>query len=313
MRFKGSCFRTTFIIWVVVIVLFATSSASASPLYGGYNGNSKVWAEYYYEEPRIGFSLRFSMGADTDFNWWVRVGLSFIPYINNVGLSYESDNILSLNIATILPWPVSLGIDTNRLWWYVINVLFGVVGRDSNANMWGETWWLFPGLYAFGVDNNDNHWQCLKLFSVLVGMGEELFEENEISFNQKNSVKFEEEMRSLEVYFKEGCGPEISALLVERLADDEIIENMRSLSEALNDRMALLPLTTFSINENGESITPFDSLNVTPPELNALLSYVEEKVFTDEVIDEIDVLLDSFAKDIQPHLKAVEKMVVTPP
>jgi hypothetical protein len=313
MRFKGSRFRTTFIIGVVVIALFATSNASASPLYGGFNGNSKVWAEYYYDEPRIGFSLRFSVGADTDFNWWVRVGLSFIPYIYNVGLSYESDNVLSLNFATILPWPVSLGIDTNRLWWYIINVLFGVVGRDSDANMWGETWWLFPGLYAFGVDNNDNRWQCLRLFSVLVGVGEELFEENEISFNQKNSVKFEEEMRSLEVYFQEERGSKISALLVERLADDEIVENIRNLSEALNDRRALLPLTTFSINENGEGITPFDSLNVTPPELNVLLTYVEEKVFTDEIRDEIGVLLDSFAKDIQPHLKAIEKMVVTPP
>ncbi len=313
MRFKGSCFRTTFIIGMMVMMtLFATSNASASPLYGGYNGNSKVWAEYYYDEPRIGFSLRFSVGADTDYNWWVRVGLSFIPYFYNVGLSYESDNILSSNFATILPWPVSVGVDTNGLWWYIINVLWGVVGRDRDANMWGETWWFFPGLYAFGVDNN-NRWQCLKLFSVLVGMGEELNEGNEISFIKKNSVKFEEEMRSLEVHFKEGCSPGISTLIVERLADDEIVENIRNLSEALNGRIMLLPLTTFSINENGEGITPFDSLNVTPPELNALLTYVEEKVFTDEIRDEIGVLLDSFAKDIQPHLKAIEKMVVTPP
>jgi hypothetical protein len=99
---------------------------------------------------------------------------------------------------------------------------------------------------------------------------------------------------------------------MEKLTDDEIMVNVRSLSEKLNDRMTFLYLTNLPIGDKRSVSLPLDLLSGTTSELNTLLRYVEEKILTDEIRGEMGILLDEFAQDIQPQLKAVKKMVAAP-
>ncbi len=274
MRFKGSYYRELLIIGVFVMVLSATSNAFAGPLYGGYNGESEAWIEVsIVEENRIGFSLKISVGADSDLNWWARFGISglfLLPYnVSHIGFSYDVGDVISASFATLLPLPLQVGADSNALVWARTNFLVGVIGADSNGTIWEETG--VPGVWARGEDTNDNQWRWLKVLPVLVGV-----EENFASNQGGSLIRFDEERRSLQNHFAKEYGAKISSLLVEKL--------------------------TF----------PLDPFNGTPSELNALLGYVEEKILTDEIRDEMSILLDGFAQDIQPRLKAIKKMVAAP-
>ena len=313
MKFKRSSTRRIVIIGVIVLALAFACDTYASPLYGGYNGKSDIWVEFYiFEETTIGFSFRFSVGLDPNLNVsWIRIGVSslfLLPYnISNIGFSYETGDIASASLTTLLPWPLQFGADTNNLQWIITNLLIFVVGVDTDGNMWWERG--IPGVWAYGGDSNDNQWQWIKLFSVLLGMKVNLTSSNQgISLGQENSLRFEEKLRSLQDHFVRECGPKLSALLTERLTDDEIMENIINLAEALNDRIAVLPLNVLSIYENRKGMPPINPSSGIPSELNVLLTYLEEEVFTDEIRDEMSIFLDVIAKDIQPRLKALKKI-----
>jgi len=320
MKFKRSSTKEIFTIGVIVLALFATGDTCASPLYGGYNGESEAWIEVYIiEKTTIGFSSKISVGIDPDLNvFWIRIGISSLfllpSNISHIGFSYEtgdivSGDIVSASITTILP-PIKWGFDTNNLQWFITNWLIAVSGLDSDGNVWGER--RIPGMGACGWDSNNDKWCWIKFFPVLVGWRVELTSNQGTSLNQENALRFEKELRPLQDHFAKACNPKLSALLIERLTDDEIMDNMINLLEALNDRIALLPLTTLSIVENREGFPPIDPSSKMPSELKALLTYVEKNIFTDEVRDEVSILLDTFAKDIQPRLKALRKIGTAP-
>ena len=100
---------------------------------------------------------------------------------------------------------------------------------------------------------------------------------------------------------------------MEKLTDDEIVVNVRNLSEELNDKIMFLYLTNLSSDDERSVSLTLDPLSGTTSELNTLLRYVEEKILTDEIRVEMGILLDGFAQDIQPQLKAVKKMVTALP
>ncbi len=315
MKYKRCCTRWLFIMGILLMALAVSSNAFASPLYGGYNGESETWIEVsIFEENRIGFSLKISVGADVDLNWWARFyvsGLFLLPYnLSRIGFSYDVGDVVSASFNSVLPWPLQVGADSNKLIWAATSFLVGVVGVDNNNTTWQETG--VPGLWARGVDSHDNQWRWGKILPVLVGFKEDFVSEQGGSLNQEDFTKFEEELRSSKNNFVEEYGLKISSLLMEKLTDDEIMANVRNLSEELNDRMTFLYLTNLLSDDKSRVSLTLDPLSGTTSELNTLLGYVEEKILTDEIRGEMGILLDEFAQDIQPQLKAVKKMVTAP-
>lgn len=298
-----------------MMTLAVASHAFAGPLYGGYNGESETWIEVsIYEENRIGFSLKITVGADVDLNWWARFsvsGLLFLPYnLTRIAFSYDVGDVVSTSFNSLLPWPLQVGVDSNELIWFMTNFLIGVVGVDNNDTIWQETG--VAGVWARGMDSRDNQWQWLKVLSVLVGVGNGSGLEREGLLNQEDFKKLEEEPRPSKNKFEEEYGLKISSLLMEKLTDDEIMVNLRNFSEALNNKIMFLSPTAFLSDHKSSVSLTLDPFIGTTSELNALHGYVEEKILTDELRWEIGVLLDEFAHAIEPRLKAVKKMVAHP-
>lgn len=311
MTYKRSCTRWLFITVILVMALAVTSNAFASPLYGGYNGESETWIEVsIFEQNMIGFSLKITVGADVDLNWWAKFsvsGLYLWAYnLSRIGFTYDVGDVVSTSFNSVLPWPLQVGADSNELIWAITNFLVGIVGVDTNDTKWQETG--VAGVWARGMDSYDNQWRWLKVLSVLVGVDLE----QEGSLNQEDFIRFEEELGSSKNKFEEEYALKISSLLMEKLTDDEIMVNVRNLSEELNDRMTFLYLTNLLSDDKSRVSLILDPLSGITSELNTLLRYVEEKILTDEIRGEMGILLDEFAQDIQPQLKAVKKMVTTP-
>jgi len=313
MKFKRSGTQGIFIVGVIVLALVVACDTNASPLYGGYNGESKIWAEFYIvEETTIGFSLRVSIGTDTK-NLWIRMGISslFLIFsnISNIGVSYETGGILSLNVTTLSP-PIKWGVDTNDLGWFIMDWLIVITGLDTDGNFWGEG--RIPSIGAYGGDNNDNKWWWIKLRPVLMGMKVDLTSNQGSPISQENALRCEKELGFLQAHSVRKYSPKLSALLIEKVTNSEIMENMISLAEALSYRRALFPLKVLSLYENSKGIPPIDPSSGMPSELNVFLTYLEEEVFTDEVRDEMDIFLDAFAKDVQPQLEVLKDIGSAP-
>ena len=293
--------RGIFIIGILMLVLFTGSKTCASPLYGGYNGESESWMEVFIiDEVTIGFSLRVSLGIDPGLNVsWVRVGISSfftLPYVSNLEFSYETGDIASLSVTGL--FPVKVGADSNGLEWAIINLVIRVIGADTDDNWWQEEG--LPGLYlgASGWDSKGNEWRWMKLFHMLVGWStEESVSRQGISQSGENSRRLEKGMISLRHQLTEAYGSRLRSLLIKKFTDDAVMEGVINHLETLNTRMALPPM---------------DSSSVMASDLDSLLEYVEEEIFTDEIKDEMNVFSDSFARDIKPRLEAVKEIVTTP-
>lgn len=304
--------KRMFVIGMVVLTLAFAGEATASPLYGGYNGASEAWFEVFIvESADILFSLRISIGFDIDSHLWVRAGISslfLVPWgISSVGISYETGNILSASIDSILPWPFQVGADTNSLIWGVTSLLVGISGRDSDDNVWVEAG--FPGVSACGEviqeSGQENGWCWLKILPVLVGTRVDLPSDRGISLSKENFRKYEKEFKSLRDYFAGECSPQFSRMLREKLAGEGVMENLGVLSGAVNSRVAF-PLAALPIQERGRG---FDALGAPTTELDALLKYIEEEIFTGEIKEEMDIFLDDFAREMKPRLEAIKKVV----
>ena len=302
--------RGIFIIGILMLALFAGSKTYASPLYGGYNGESESWMEVFIiKEVTIGFSLRVSLGIDPGLKVsWVRVGISSfftLPYVSNLEFSYETGDIASLSVTGLIP--VKVGADTTDLRWAIVNLVIRVFGADTDGNWWWEEG--FPGLYlgASGWDSKGNAWRWIKLFRVLVGWStEESVSRQGISLSGKNSRKLEKKLMALRHQLTETYGSRLRSLLTEKFADDAVKEGLINHLQKLNTKMAL------PIYENKGPLSSMDPSSMMASDLDSLLEYVEEEIFTDEIKDELNIFSDSFARDIKPQLEGVKEIVTTP-
>jgi len=191
-----------------MLALCFASDTCASPLYGGYNGESEAWVEVFViEEITIGFTLRVSVGVDPDLDVsWIRIGVSslfLLPYISNIEISYETGDVISASLAGLLP--IKVGADTNNLKWIITNLSILVSGADSDSNVWNE-WGLtgvfgLPGINAYGEDNNDHQWQWIKFFPVLVGWR---VDSPISSLGQEHALWCKEDLKSLHSHFERG-------------------------------------------------------------------------------------------------------------
>jgi hypothetical protein len=289
-----------------MLALFAGSKTYASPLYGGYNGESEGWIEIpVVDEATVGFSLSISVGTDNE-NTWTRIGVSslfLLPYIYKLEFSYETGDISSVGLTSLLLLPVKVGIDSNGLSWVITNRLISVVGEASDGTSWEE--WIsqegeLPGVYYEGVDSNDNEWRWIRLFGVLRGWGEVDPVSSAGILNQGNFLSPEEGLVSLRNRLTETYGSKLCTLLVEKLTDDAVMEGVRDQLEAFNTRRSL-PLTLLPVYGNGGKFSsPVDPTSKMSSKVVPLLRYIEEKIFTEEIRDEMKAFSDAFERDIQP-------------
>ncbi len=305
--------RGTVIIGIIMLALFAGSKTYASPLYGGYNGESESWWEIsVVDEATVGFSLSISVGTDNE-NTWTRIGVSslfLLPYIYKLEFSYETGGISSVGLTPLLLLPVKVGIDSNGLWWRIRNLLTRVEGEASDGTFWKEEIGKegeLPGVYYDGEDNNGNKWRWIKYFGVLVGQEVVAPVSSAGILNQGNFLSPEKGLVSLRNRLTETYGSKLCTLLVEKLTDDAVMEGVRDQLEAFNTRRSL-PLTVLPVYGNGGKFSsPVAPISKMSSEFVPLLRYIEEKIFTEEIRDEMKAFSDAFARDIQPQREAVKK------
>lgn len=306
--------RGIVIIGIIILALFAGSDTCASPLYGGYNGESEQWIEIsVVDEATVGFSLSISIGTDTE-NTWTRIGVSslfLLPYIYKLEFSYETGDISSVSLTSLLLLPVKVGIDSNDLSWVITNRLISVTGEASDGTSWEEALISqggeLRGIYYDGKDSNGNEWQWIRLFGVLVGWGEGGPLSSAGILNQGNFISPEKGLVSLRHRLTETYGSKLCTLLVEKLTDDAVMEGVIDQLKALNTKSSL-PLTVLPVYGNGEKFSsPVDPTSTVSSEFVPLLKYIEEKFLTEEIRDEIKAFSDAFARDIHPQLEAIKK------
>ena len=134
---------TVVLIWSLVMA----APLAASPLYGGYNGQSLFWIDTFF------------FGFDNEARWWVRLPLDILGGRVRIIFKLESGGALSVEFVafnSVGQADFLVGIDTDGLSWgetYQLNVL---IGYDSTGATWTEQSVLtFAGN---GSDNNDNNW-----------------------------------------------------------------------------------------------------------------------------------------------------------
>ena len=297
MQLSKNTKRGTLTLGLLLMVLVYTPSVWATPLYGGYNGESTAWSEYTIAD--VGntlYRLKVTLGVDTNSNAWVRVLFSTVPFITRVEFTYDSFDILSGNFSTYLPWPVKIGSqiqnngsDDPLLRWFSTYLIFGVSGCDTNGTVWSETG--VPGLSGRGYDTRGNEWQWLKVLNWLFGVGEDFSEEGTF-FNLQGSQELEEEISSLQDQLAYKYDARINKL-VELLTSKEVI---RAVAKA----------------SNAAVFATRNPLNCVQSDIDCFSTAFGTTVFTQEVKAELNTLLTFFAPDVQQQLKKVTERLAPP-
>jgi len=154
---------------LVVWCSAVNAPAAASPLYGGYNGQSALWFDAFF------------FGADNQGRWWVRVPVDIVPGSLRTIFKLESGGILSAEIALYnIPGQDNFlfGIDSAGIFWGEIYQAAFLAGNDSSGNSWTEqTIFDFLGT---GSDNSGNAWWFFtfpyqNIFPVTLGLSPSAF------------------------------------------------------------------------------------------------------------------------------------------
>ena len=287
---KGICLLVLF-----SMLLVFTPRSWATPLYGGYNGESTVWTEYNIAQVSSAlFTLKITLGVDSNSHAWTKVRFSIVPFITRLEFTYDSFDILSGIFSTFLPWPVLIGseIETDGensplLRWFSAYVVVGVTGFDSENTIWTERG--IPGVYGSGKDNLDNEWMWVKFLDWLIGVGEDFTIEEGSLLNLKQSTEFKQELSALQDHLTKKYSTRINMLL-KQLTSREIMTTVTHISNK----------GAFAIGSPVSS--EFDSLSTS----------IGDTVFTEEMKAELNTFLSSFAQDMQPLLKSITEQIVTP-
>ena len=175
---------TVVVIWSLVVA----TPLAASPLYGGYNGQSLFWIDTFF------------FGFDNEARWWVRLPLDIIGETVRIIFKLESSAALSVELVafnSVGQADFLVGIDSDGLAWgetYQPNLLSGF---DSSGATWTEQSVLtFVGT---GSDNSDNTWffatyNFQNIFPITAGVNATLLlpappagEEGEITWEEEET------------------------------------------------------------------------------------------------------------------------------
>jgi hypothetical protein len=305
---------------ILIVVLFVmavlvTSRTHATPLYGGYNGESETWFEYRIAGVNtLLFSVKVFLGVDSNDHRWAKFRVSIIPFIVWLDVTYDSADIVSLNFSTLLPWPIQIGTEIDiygegrSLWWFVVNVVSGIAGVDSEGTTWTENG--LPGVWGSGSDRKSNGesngWVWLKILDWLFGVRVDLPIDGELFLKENNAKDFGEELLSVQDDCSQAYADQINVLL-EKFTDGNVMKDMVHLSEKFHRQAVQLPFA-----QNNQGLPVVAPLGELQPELDALSDTIKKEVFTEEVRGELQKLLNSFARDSQPPLRKIRETMTAP-
>ena len=233
---KNNRKKILIVILFLMAVLF-TSRTHATPLYGGYNGESEAWVEFRVTGINtLLFSATVFLGIDVNDHRWAKFRIALTPFIVRIDFTYDSNDILSVNLSTLLPWPIQVGTEIdiygegNTLWWFVVNVVSGITGADSKGTTWVEQG--VPGVYGFGRDSKDNEWTWVKILNWLFGTAVDSVIDGELFLKQNNDQELQEELLSLQEECSQAYTDKSNGLL-KKFTAGNVMQDMVRLSEKI--------------------------------------------------------------------------------
>jgi hypothetical protein len=214
----------------------------------------------------------------------------------------------------LLPWPIQIGTEIDiygegrSLWWFVVNVVSGIAGVDSEGTTWTENG--LPGVWGSGSDRKSNGesngWVWLKILDWLFGVRVDLPIDGELFLKENNAKDFGEELLSVQDDCSQAYADQINVLL-EKFTDGNVMKDMVHLSEKFHRQAVQLPFA-----QNNQGLPVVAPLGELQPELDALSDTIKKEVFTEEVRGELQKLLNSFARDSQPPLRKIRETMTAP-
>jgi hypothetical protein len=222
---------TVAVIWSLVVA----TPLAASPLYGGYNGQSLFWVDTFF------------FGIDHEARWWVRLPLDIVAETLRIIFKLESSGALSVEIAvfnSVGQADFLVGVDTEGFSWgeaFQTNLL---AGSDSSGTTWTEQSVL--SFVGSGSDNNGNNWwfatyNFQNTFPLTAGINITLLlptpptEESEETTPEEQKTLFS----PLSILHREEV-LELISVVKELSRDDELIQKAKTLTSHSLDQASLL-------------------------------------------------------------------------
>ncbi len=146
----------------------------------------------------------------------------------------------------------------------------------------------------------------MKVLNWLFGAGEDFTIDGELFLQKNNSKDLEEELLSLQEDCSQAYAGKINVLL-EKFTGGKVMRDMVHFSEKLHRRTLQLPFA-----EQSKGLPVVSPLNEMQSELDSLSATIAEEVFTGEIRDELQKLLNNFARDSQPRLRKISEKVTAP-
>ena len=243
---------------VFLSCLMASTPLAASPLYGGYNGESQLWTDVFF------------FGMDDEARWWIRIPVTLVSGFLTLNFKYESTGVVSAEIAgSNIPYfsggsDFLFGSDTSGLFWTTYNEAGLSGGSDSNGNSWTEQT-LF-NYFGTGSDSNNHLWGFVTFtyestLPLKAGINLSFFMP-EPSMKGKSSLTKTQQK---------------SLLLTNRLNHEEGLKLVNFLTALALDNALEKKVATLTIH----------SLN-----LESLLTFADEEIFTQERREKIKGMMN---------------------
>jgi hypothetical protein len=241
---------------LLVLCLMIATPLKASPLYGGYNGQSTFWVDL------------FVFGIDDQIRWWVRVPVPLIPGMLNLNFKYESSGAISAEIAGhnfFAEERFYAGIDTAGVVWFELSDLGVSGGTDTSGNSWSEQ--ALIEFLGTGTDSNDRMW----------GFAVYDFEGYQVKAGIDLSFLITE--------------PSLAGTSIQ--LHSSVQQNISLLSRVLQGEKRQELITFITALSRDEGLRKkVESLDVHSFDLQSLLKFAEEEVFTEEKRKEIESMVE---------------------
>jgi hypothetical protein len=274
----------------VVLGVSVAAESRATPLYGGYNGQSTSWVEYKIGDVETSLTAAsIIFGADSNERSWVRMRVSLVPFFTRLEYTRDHLGIQSVAFNTLFPWPLQLGSEIMETpgdmppWWVTAYLILGVGGFASDGNSWVETG--IPGTYGMGADNSGNSWQWFKVGNLLQGFGEDFNPVEPVRVLHDSAVaNTEKSMHALQSRFDDS----IDQALAGRLRSTAFIHAAAACSMSLQ-----MVYPSFS---GGAAAVKMSGM------LDPSCTQIADQLLAGDTGDGLATLVDNFVEKVQPLL-----------
>jgi hypothetical protein len=288
----------------MLVVLGVSSAAEtlATPLYGGYNGQSTSWVEYKIGNVETNLtSASIIFGSDSNDRSWVRMRVSLVPFFTRLEYTRDHLGIQSVALNTLFPWPVQLGSEIMEtpgdipLWWITSYLVLGTGGIDSEGNSWAETG--IPGVYGMGSDSAGNQWLWFKVGDYLRGFGEDYAPVEPAGVPGDAIIpRTAQSLRSLRGRFDESLGKALAA----RLQSAEFMRAAAQCSYALHG--AAYGSVTGALSAGGGLGMGDAAAGKNRACVQSCVPALSEQL-TGDTGDGLGMLLEDFVREVRPLLR----------